>query len=203
MHHICHIPKQIPKDLSHTVHALTEDHSDEDKYTFYNCLHSMTDRILKHYLIPMMGDFISNVGCDNQSAKSNGKSWVGIINQNGKRLIELCLVSNQVLASTVFLLKVLHLKTWNSPCGKTQQKNHINHISISSRIRSSDQDTREYQIEDVSSDHTEIKTEKDQLQTKVAKKINKIENKRVLQEISTRAKEQISGTDKRQRKARH
>lgn len=57
---------------------------------FYNCLHTLIDKIPKYDICLVIGDFSANAGADtNGVEKTSGKHSLGSQNQNGERPIEL------------------------------------------------------------------------------------------------------------------
>ena len=113
-------------------YAPTNDHNDEDKDKFYNQLQSLINKTPSHHLLLVMGDFNAKIGNDNTSVERTiGTHGIGQLNQNGKRLLELCEVSDICISNTTFQNKDIHKVTWNSPDDRT--KNQIDHISINKK----------------------------------------------------------------------
>jgi len=80
-----------------------------------------------------------------------GKFGLGIRNEAGQRLIELCQENALVIANTLFQQHRRRLYTWTSPDG--QYQNQIDYILCSQRWRSSIQSAKTRQGADYVSDH--------------------------------------------------
>lgn len=83
----------------------------------------------------------------------NAKVWVsnvnterhmglGVVNQNGGKLTELCELSNLVIASTLFPHKDIQKYTWVSLDKRI--RNQIDHLYINTKFRSAVLDVRAY-----------------------------------------------------------
>lgn len=80
-----------------------------------------------------------------------GRHGLGVRNENGERLADLCKLNNLIIGGSVFPHKDIHKATWVSPDHIT--KNQIDHICISKTFRRSMQDVRAKRGADVASDH--------------------------------------------------
>ena len=77
----------------------------------------------------MLGDFNAKVGCDNKDIeRTMGRHGVGVITDNGERLVNFCQQNDLVIGGTLFAHKEIHKLTWTSPDSRTQ--NQIDHIII-------------------------------------------------------------------------
>ena len=72
-----------------------------------------------------------------------GKFGLGVQNETGQRLTELCQENTQVIANTLFQQHKRRFYTWTSPDG--QHQNQIDYILCSQRWRSSIQSTKQDQ----------------------------------------------------------
>jgi endonuclease/exonuclease/phosphatase (EEP) superfamily protein YafD len=81
-----------------------------------------------------------------------GRHGVGVITDNGERLVNFCQQNDLVIGGTLFAHKEIHKLTWTSPDGRTQ--NQIDHIIINGRWRHSLQDVRVMRHADIGSDHS-------------------------------------------------
>ena len=134
------------------VYAPTEDSQEEDKDAFYDQLQAVLSAVPKHDVKIVMGDFNAKTGQQNKGhEESMGRHGLGVMNDNGERMINLCEMFNLVVTGTVFPHKNIHKATWKSPDGRT--KNQIDHILISRQHRSSMLDIRAMRAADVGSDH--------------------------------------------------
>lgn len=96
-----------------TIFAPTDNYDDEIKKLVLH-LPSNSDNFLKHGICLVMGDFNAMGGGDNREEKAMGKHGFCCQNQNGERLIELCLVSRILIGRTLLQYKVVHKVKWNS-----------------------------------------------------------------------------------------
>ena len=76
---------------------------------------------------------------------------LGVLNNNGKRLVELCTLNDLVIGVTLFPHKDHHKATWISHDRRTE--NQIDHITISKKFRGSMLDVRVKRGADAASDH--------------------------------------------------
>ena len=83
-----------------------------------------------------------------------GKFGLGIQNEAGQRLIEICQENALVIANTFFQQHKRRLYTWTSPDAK--HRNQIDHILCSQRWRSSIQPTKTRPGADCGSDHERL-----------------------------------------------
>ena len=70
--------------------------------------------------------------------KDGKESWdkrVGIKNENGMRLAEMCALNNLIICGTLFKHLDIHKLTWKSPNGK--DKNQIDHVMVNGRYKKS------------------------------------------------------------------
>ena len=80
-----------------------------------------------------------------------GKHGLGLRNDNGERICEICDLNELVITGTLFPHTTIQKATWLSPDRKT--RNQIDHIQINKRFRNSVNDTRVYTSADIGSDH--------------------------------------------------
>ena len=133
-------------------YAPTEQAKEEEKDIFYHNLQSQIDKSPRHDIMIIMGDINAKIGSDNNGYETcMGKEAMGERNNNGQRLIDLCLENGLVIGGSVFQHKTIHKTTWNSPDNKT--KNQIDHIAINQKWRRSMKDVKAIRGADVGSDH--------------------------------------------------
>ena len=133
-------------------YAPTNDSSDESKDDFYSQLQTEVEKAPRHDLLVVMGDLNAKVGSDNTNCERvMGKHGVGIRNDNGERLVELCAINNLVIGGTLFTHRDIHKLTWISPNGR--DRNQIDHLMINGMWRRSLLDVRTKRSADVGSDH--------------------------------------------------
>ncbi|XP_055389805.1 uncharacterized protein LOC129618814 [Condylostylus longicornis] len=134
-------------------YAPTEIAHDEAKDTFYNQLSTAINSIPKTDIVILLGDLNAKVGAQQDSIPKSimGSHGMGTINNNGERLVNLCLEYNMAIGGTLFPHKNIHKYTWESPDGRT--KNKIDHICISRKWKQSLLDVRAWRGADIDSDH--------------------------------------------------
>ena len=98
----------------------------------------------------IIGDWDAKVGSQ-ETPGVTGKLGLGIQNEAGQRLIELCQENTLVIANTLFQQHKRRLYTWTSPDG--QYQNQIDYILWNQRRRSSIQSAKTRPGADCGSDH--------------------------------------------------
>ena len=98
----------------------------------------------------ILGDSNAKVGIQGTPGIT-GKFGLGVWNEAGKRLIEICQDNALVIANTLFQQHKRRFYTWTSPDGQNQ--NQIDYILCSQRWRSSIQSTKIRPGADCGSDH--------------------------------------------------
>ena len=133
-------------------YAPTEQATEDEKDMFYHNLQSQIDKSPRHDIMIIMGDLNSKIGCDNSGYEyCMGKEAMGERNDNGQRLIDICLENGLVIGGSVFQHKNIHKATWTSPDNRT--KNQIDHIVINQKWRRSMKDVKAIRGADIGSDH--------------------------------------------------
>lgn len=98
------------------------------KDTFYEQLQTALDRVPKHDLLIVMGDFNAKVGGNNQGRESYmGRFGKDEMNENGEISADFFGLNNLVIAGTIFPHRNIHKNTWLSPDRRTV--NQIDHES--------------------------------------------------------------------------
>ena len=119
------------------THAPHNARSDEDKEVFYETLTSTYDKIPKHDVKVILGDFNSQVGKEEVYGSTIGKYSIhNDSNDNGIRLIDFATSKNLIIRSTFFPHKRHHLVTWKT------HENQIDHVLIDGRHFSNILDVR-------------------------------------------------------------
>ena len=98
----------------------------------------------------IIGDWNGKVGSQ-ETPGVTGKSGLGVLNEEGQRLIEFCQEKALVIANTLFQQHKRRLYTWTSPDG--QQQNQTDYILCSQRWRSCIQSAKTRLGADCGSDH--------------------------------------------------
>jgi len=108
-------------------YAPTNDSEDEVKDQFYNRLQSVIDKFPERDVTILMGDFNAKIGSDNIGYEEvMGQHGLGIMNDNGERLADLCAVNKLFLGGSAFPHRRIHKATWLSPDHSTE--NQIDHF---------------------------------------------------------------------------
>ena len=132
-------------------YAPTNDSSDDSKDNFYSQLQTEVEKALRHDLLVVMGDLNAKVGSDTNCERMMGKHGVGVRNDNGERLVELCTMNSLVIGGTLFTHRDIHKLTWISPNGR--DRNQMDHLMINGMWRRSLLDVRTKRSADVGSNH--------------------------------------------------
>ena len=117
----------------------------------------------------IIGDWNAKVGSQ-ETAGITGKFCLGVQNEAGQRLIEICQENALVIANTLFQKHKRKLYTWTSPDG--QHWNEIDYILFSQRWRSSIQSAKTRLGADCGSDH-ELLIAKFRLKLKTVEKTSR------------------------------
>lgn len=155
---ICYIRIRMKfRNLSiFSIHAPTEQKSDEEKEEFYTMLDSEVGKAPENDIKLVLGDFNAQVGREDEYTSITGKySLHHITNDNGAKLIQFAASNNLRIRSTAFPHKDIHKGTWISPDGRTI--NQIDHILVDSRSYSNILDVRSFRGAASESDHFLVK----------------------------------------------
>ncbi|CAF4265621.1 unnamed protein product, partial [Rotaria sp. Silwood2] len=109
---------------------------------FYKSLQATIDKIHKSDMIMIMGNFNARVGVEqaNTAGGTVDKHAIDKQNQNGRRLVDICLFNSFIVTNTFFPHKAVHKGTWIHP--KTKQWHMLDYILVNRKFRSSVQDVR-------------------------------------------------------------
>jgi hypothetical protein len=109
------------------AHAPTEEKSEYIKDSFYEELETVVTGCPKNDIKILLVDFNAKVGLEDQDKSAVGNCGLyEESNDNGLRLIGLASALNMVIGGTVFPHRKVHLATWRSQDGATN--NQIDHI---------------------------------------------------------------------------
>ena len=134
------------------AHAPTNESSDDAKEEFYEKLSKAYDDCPSYDVKIILGDMNAKVGREEIFRPTIGKcSLHKETNENGLRLIDFSTEKGMVVKSTFFAHKKIHLATWESPDGKTN--NQIDHFLIDGRHFSDVINVRTCRGANVDSDH--------------------------------------------------
>ena len=93
-------------------YAPTNEATDEEKDCFYEQLQAVKERIPKHDICIIMGDFNAKVGQDNiNDERTMGRYGMGQRNENGQKLVDFCSENGMVITGTLFQHKNIHKST--------------------------------------------------------------------------------------------
>ena len=99
------------------VYALTSNTEEADAERFYEDLQDLLELTPKKVILFILGDWNANVGSQETSGVA-GKFGLGVQNEAGQRLIELCQENALVIANTLFQQHKRKLYTRTSPHGQ-------------------------------------------------------------------------------------
>ena len=132
------------------VYAPTSNAEEAEVERFYEDLQDLLELTPKKDVLFIIGDWNAKVGSQ-ETPGVTGTFGLGVQNEAGQRLTELCRENALVTANTVFQKHKRRLYTWTSPDG--QHWNQIDHILCSQRWRSSIQSAKTRPGADCGSDH--------------------------------------------------
>ena len=120
------------------IYAPTSNAEEAEVEWFYEDLQALLELTNKKYVLFIIGDWNAKVGSQ-EIPGVMGKFGLGVQNEAGQRLIELC-QEKALIENTLFQQHERRLYTWPSPDG--QHQNHIDYILCSQRWRSSIQSAK-------------------------------------------------------------
>ena len=101
------------------VYVLTSNAEEAEVEWFYEDLQDLLDLICKKDVLFITGDWNGKVG--NQDTPGvTGKLGLGVQNEAGQRLTEICQENALVIANTFFQQHKRRFYTWTSPDGRTE-----------------------------------------------------------------------------------
>ena len=96
------------------VYAPTSHDEEADVEWFYEDLQNLLELIPKKVFLFIIGDWNAKVGSQ-ETPGVTGKFGLGIWNEAGQRLIEICEENSPVIANTLIQKHKRRLYTWTSP----------------------------------------------------------------------------------------
>ena len=119
------------------VYAPTSNTEEAEVEQIYEDLQELLEVTPQKDVLFIIGDWNAKVGSQ-ETPGVTGEFGLGVQNEAGQRLIELCQENALVIANTLFQQHKRRLYTWTSP----EVQNQINYILCSQRWRSSTQSTK-------------------------------------------------------------
>ena len=159
------------KIISVYAHTLkTSEENPELREDFYETIESIIDKTPKRDVIILAGDFNAKTGGGWNDFKDNmGKYGKGLINNSGRRLLEMCKNKNLYITNTTFKHKKSHIttwtaphrnfKTWNGEERRNPVRNQIDYIIMGNEHMRFVKDFRSYGGIETDTDHKFVKTE--------------------------------------------
>lgn len=134
------------------VYAPTEDAEEDIVDDFYTELERVCDRIPRHDMKVVLGDFNAKIGKEEQNSMVAGKSGLHEeTSLNGERVCMFAEAQRLIVSSTCFPHKNIHLGTWKIP-GR-DGCNQIDHVLTSKRWATSILDIKTCRGANCDSDH--------------------------------------------------
>ena len=112
------------------VYTPTSNAKEDEVEWFYEDLQDLLELITPKEILFIMGDWNAKVGIQ-ETPGVTGKFGLGIQNETGQRLIEICQENALIIENTLFQQHKRRLYTWTSPDG--QHWNQIENILCSQR----------------------------------------------------------------------
>ena len=112
------------------VYAPTSNAEEAEVEQFYEDLQDLLELTPKKNVLFIIGAWKAKVGSQ-ETPGVTGKIGLGLWNESGQRLIELCQENTLVIANTLFQQHKRRLYTWTSPGGQSQ--NQVDYILRSQR----------------------------------------------------------------------
>jgi endonuclease/exonuclease/phosphatase family metal-dependent hydrolase len=137
------------------AYAPTNDKDNQEKERFYENL-EVRNRIPRHYMVIIMGDFNAKIGNKEHLQPVAGPQTIhDFSNENGNRLIQFETKNRLTIKRTMFPQKRIHMGTWMIP--GTNKVNQIDHVLATSCHCSSVTDVRSCRGPNCDSDHHLVK----------------------------------------------
>ena len=135
------------------AYAPTSKAKEAEAEQFYEDIQDLLELTPKKDVLFIIGDWDAKVGSQ-EIPGVTGKFGLGVWNEAGQKLIEVCQKNPLVIANTLFQQHKRRLYTWTSPDG--QKQNQVDYILCSKIGRSSIQLTKTRPGADCGSDHENL-----------------------------------------------
>lgn len=171
------------------VYAPTADKPEDQVVGFYHSINTIIEKIPKHELLMVMGDFNARLGAGIRSLHV-GEHGLGERNERGDLLETFAESNDLVVMNTFFRLPPRRLYTWKSPQDKPGRivRNQIDYLLVNRRFRNSCTSVKTYPGADIESDHVPLVGVFKVRMKRVRKKTPKVYNMRLLKEPETKRK---------------
>jgi endonuclease/exonuclease/phosphatase family metal-dependent hydrolase len=112
-----------------SAYAPTNDEDEQKKENFYEDSEEVCNRIPRHYIVIIVGDFNAKIGKQEHQQQVAGPYTIqDISNENGNMLTHFAIRNRLIIKSTMFPHKYIHLGTWRIP--GSNKVNQIDHVLI-------------------------------------------------------------------------
>ena len=106
---------------AHTLDVCNK--SPEFRENFYNTLEGIIHKTPKRNSVIVAGDLNAKTGSGYQLFPENmGRFGKGVMNESGKRLLEMCYKEDLILTNTTYNIKQSHRTTWTAPSVNSSRK---------------------------------------------------------------------------------
>uniref|UniRef100_A0A8D9AT98 Craniofacial development protein 2 n=1 Tax=Cacopsylla melanoneura TaxID=428564 RepID=A0A8D9AT98_9HEMI len=139
------------------IYAPTFDHPDSEVEELYDNIAQIQEKIPKHEITILMGDFNAKLGKGNKTDYI-GSQGLGDRNERGDMLENFIEHQEMVALNTFFQQPPRRLYTWRSPQDRPEKvvRNQIDFILINKRYRNCCTSMRTYPGADINSDHVPV-----------------------------------------------
>lgn len=140
----------------------------------------------------IVGDLNGRVGRrDEESGETIGNQGETTRNNNGKRLIEYCMMNNLIITNTFFAHKDIH--NYTREVVSRKERSIIDYVMINNEFRRNIKDTRVRRGCEISSDHylvlSKVEISKQEIERTANTKVHKEEGKKVIRTYKLREEE--------------
>ena len=124
-----------------SAYVPTNNKDDHEKENFYENLEEVCNRIPRHDMVIIMGDFNAQIGKHEHQQQVAGPYTVhNISSENGNMLTHFAIRNRLIIKSTMFPHKYIHFGMWRIP--GSNEVNQTDHVLVTSHHSSSVIDVR-------------------------------------------------------------
>ena len=116
----------------HLINISVNEADEETKNSFYDMLQVVTDDILRHDIVKMIGDWNAKIGAT-QEGEDGVVGRHGLWDEqseNGVRFVSFCTANNLAIVSTMFPL----IRTYTNP-PNWRARNQIDHVNSEQQVQ--------------------------------------------------------------------